>query len=141
MSARAGRRGGLRTVAALAVLGALAIGCDSSDDDDGGSTDPGMTDSGMTDSGTTDSGTTDGGDGMTGGGMGAGDGTFAEILGRGPTDEPVDFDAAALSADLEAVFGTAADDAVDVTDGDDVDDVDGSDADVTTGSRRRAAAY
>ena len=118
------RRGGARAVAALVVLGALAAGCDSSDDDDG------MTDGG----GATDPGMTDGGDvdvpGGTGdGGTGQGDGTFAEILGRGPTDEPVDFDAAALSADVETMFGTAVDDPMDATDGDDAD----------TAARRRAA--
>ena len=121
MSARAQRRGGVRAVAALVVLGALAVGCDSSDDDDG-STDPGPTGGG------------DGG-GMTGGGMGAGDGTFAEILGRGSADEPIDFDAAALSADLEAIFGTAVDEPTDAAEGDDAD------ADGATGSRRRAATY
>ena len=126
MSARAQRRGGVRAVAALVVLGALAVGCDSSDDDDG-STDPGPTGGG-------DGGGMMGG-GMTGGGMGAGDGTFAEILGRGSADEPIDFDAAALSADLEAIFGTAVDEPTDAAEGDDAD------ADGATGSRRRAATY
>ena len=129
MSARAQRRGGVRAVAALVVLGALAVGCDSSDDDDG-STGPGPT------------------GGADGGSMGAGDGTFAEILGRGPADEPVDFDAATLSADLGAIFGTAVDEPTDVTEGDDVDDVDtdgddtdGDDADGAAGDRRGTASY
>ena len=59
--------------------------------------------------------------------MAGGDGTFADIIGRGPTDEPVDFDAATLSADLEAIYGTAGDDPADSTDAD-------------TAARRRAAA-
>ena len=103
--------------ATLLLLAALGAGCDSSDDDDG-----------VDGGGTTDGGTmTDGGDtgGNAGGGIGGGgDGTFAEIFGRGPTDEPVDFDAAALSADLETLFGTASDESTDVTEGDDVDDMD-----------------
>ena len=131
-----GRRGGARAVAALIVLGALAAGCSSSDDDDGDPTDPGTTNGG--DAGGTTGGMTGGG--TVGGGMEAGDGTFAEILERGPADEPVDFDAAALSTDLEAIFGTTADEPMDGMVSDGVDD--GADGDDNvTGSRRRATAY
>ena len=131
-----GRRGGARAVATLIVLGALAAGCSSSDDDDGDPTDPGTTDGG--DAGGTTGGMTGGG--TVGGGMEAGDGTFAEILERGPADEPVDFDAAALSTDLEAIFGMTADEPMDGMVSDGVDD--GADGDDNvTGSRRRATAY
>ena len=137
----AGRRGGARAVATLIVLGALAAGCSSSDDDDGDPTDPGTTDGG--DAGGTTGGMTGGGmtgGGTMGGGMEAGDGTFAEILERGPADEPVDFDAAALSTDLEAIFGMTADEPMDGMVSDGVDD--GADGDDNvTGSRRRATAY
>ena len=96
-------------VPALVLLAALgAAGCDSDDDDDDRGDGGSMTDGGDTD---VEGGTPP--DGMTGGG---GDGAFAEILGRGPTDEPVDFDAAALAADLEGRFGGGADEPTDADD-------------------------
>ena len=103
---------------ALALLVALgAAGCGSDDDDDGGDDGGSMTDGGDAGDG---GGTTGGNSGGDGGGDG---GDLAGILGRGPADEPVDFDAAALSADLEALFGGTSDEPVDITEGDDVEDL------------------
>lgn len=99
----------VRTTTALLLLAVLAVGCDSSDDGDGvPSTSPG----GLEPPVPTAT-------------------TLQAVLERGPTDEPLALDAAALSGDLESLLGGPSDEPVDVTEGEDIDTV--------VGNRRRVA--
>ena len=84
----------------LALSGAFALalaGCDSSDDDSGGGSEvPGPDAEVPTAS------------------------TFAAIVALGASDEPAALDAEVLRADLDARFGTASDDPVDVEEDEDI---------------------